>query len=118
MLVSNTEADKQLWGEIDAPTADYQIKLYQKERIMHQAPEILVYFQRKGSKTTYPVGNILLPEDNRSELTYDYQWSKTGELMLILHCDKCMIEDRKYQIEIEGEKPTLTKILEDAKRSV
>lgn len=117
MIVSNQEDDKKLWGEINAPDSDYQIKLYQKERIMHQAPEILVYFQKKGSKSTYPVGNILLPEDNRSLLTYDYQWSRQGALTLILHCEKCMIDERKYQIDIAKGKPTLTKVLEDTKRS-
>ncbi|BDS09684.1 hypothetical protein [Aureispira anguillae] len=118
VLLISYDDDRQLWGEIDAPNLDYQIMLYQKERIMHQAPEILVYFQKKGSSITYPIGNILLPEDNRSPLTYDYQWSPEGALTLILRCDKCMIEQRKYQIDMEKEKPTLTKILEDTKRSV
>lgn len=118
LILSYPDDDKELWGRIDAPDLNYQIMLYQKERIMHQAPEILVYFQKKGSKRTYPVGNILLPEDNRNELSYDYQWSRTGALMLTLYCDKCMIERRKYAIELVDEIPTLIKVLEDVRRSV
>ena len=119
MLFSFYEEDKSLWGKIDAPDLEYQIMLYQKDRIMHQAPEILVYFQRKDSKTIRPVGNILLPEDNRNELTYEYQWSSDGVLMLMVNCDKCMIEQRKYSINIIENQAVLTRVMGgDAKRSV
>lgn len=118
MLLSIYEEDEKLWGKIDAPNLEYQIRLYQKDRIMHQAPEILVYFQKKNSPITRPVGNILLPEDNRNELTYEYQWSKENTLTLIVHCDKCMIEQRKYAINIDKDQAVLTPILDDVKRSV
>lgn len=118
MLLSFYEEEEKLWGEIDAPDSEYQIRLYQKDRIMHQAPEILVYFQKKNSKITRPIGNILLPEDNRNELTYEYQWSTEGALMLMVNCDKCMIEQRKYSINIVKNQAVLTPIIDDAKRSV
>jgi hypothetical protein len=118
MLLSFYEEEKSLWGKIDAPDLEYQIMLYQKDRIMHQAPEILVYFQRKDSKTIRPIGTILLPEDNRNELTYEYQWSPEGALMLMVNCDKCMIEQRKYSINIVENQAVLTRIIGDVKRSV
>lgn len=118
MLLSFYEDEEKLWGKIDAPSLEYQIMLYQKDRTMHQAPEILVYYQRKDSKITRPIGNILLPEDNRNELTYEYQWSTKGALTLIVHCDKCMIEQRKYSININKNQAILTQVLDDAKRSV
>lgn len=118
MLFSFYEEEKSLWGKIDAPNLEYQIMLYQKDRIMHQAPEILVYFQKKNSKTIRPIGNILLPEDNRNELTYEYQWSSDGALMLMVNCDKCMIEQRKYSIDIVENQAVLTRVMDDTKRSV
>jgi hypothetical protein len=118
MLLSFYEEEETLWGKIDAPDSEYQIMLYQKDRIMHQAPEILVYFQKKNSKITRPIGNILLPEDNRNELTYEYQWSREGALTLIVNCDKCMIEQRKYSIDINNKEAVLTQVINDAKRSV
>jgi len=118
MLLSFYEEEKSLWGKIDAPNLEYQIMLYQKDRIMHQAPEILVYFQKKNSKEIRPVGNILLPEDNRNQLTYEYEWSKEGALMLMVNCDKCMIEQRKYAINIIKNQAVLTEIWSGTKRSV
>jgi hypothetical protein len=118
MLLSFYEEEENLWGKIDAPGLEYQIMLYQKDRIMHQAPEILVYFQKKNSKTIRPIGNILLPEDNRNELTYEYEWSTEGILTLMVNCDKCMIEQRKYSINIVKNQAVLTQIISDVKRSV
>lgn len=118
MLLSYPNEDKELWGKIDAPDLEYQIMLYQKERKMHQAPEILVYYQRKNSTVTQPIGNILLPEDDRNQLTYDYQWSTKRALTLVVNCDKCMIEQRKYTIQINKNKAVLTQIIDDTKRNV
>ncbi|CAA6802108.1 MAG: Unknown protein [uncultured Aureispira sp.] len=118
MLLSFYEEEKSLWGKIDAPDLEYQIMLYQKDRIMHQAPEILVYFQKKNSQNLRPVGNILLPEDNRNELTYEYEWSRTGVLMLMVNCDKCMIEQRKYAIDIVKNQAVLREVITDGNRSV
>jgi hypothetical protein len=117
MLLSFNEEEKDLWGKIDAPDLEYQIMLYQKDRIMHQAPEILVYFQKKNSNVIRPIGNILLPEDNRNELTYEYKWSKGGALMLMVNCDKCMIEQRKYSINIVKNQAILTQVISETKRS-
>jgi|VirMetMinimDraft_7_1064189.scaffolds.fasta_scaffold48359_1 hypothetical protein len=118
MLLSFNEEEKNLWGKIDAPDLEYQIMLYQKDRIMHQAPEILVYFQTKNSAIIRPIGNILLPEDNRNELTYEYQWSTEGALTLMVNCDKCMIEQRTYSIQISKNQAVLTPVISDTKRSV
>jgi len=70
----------------------------QKDRIMHQTPEILVYFQKKGSWVNRPIGNILLPEDDRSKFTYEYALEENGELVLSLNCNNCMIDQREYLI--------------------
>ena len=102
--------NKRLWGKIDSPHLDYKITLYQKDRIMHKTPEILVYFQKKGSLIMRPLGNILLPEDDRIILTYDYEWEKSGNLALTLHCQKCMIDQRKYKINL-GQNPNLSQVL-------
>ncbi len=117
LLCSAQEEEKKLWGKIHAPSAAYQIMLYQKDRIMHQAPEILVYFQKKNSKTAHPIGNILLPEDNRNHLTYEYYWSAQEQLTLIVNCDKCMIEQRTYSIHVHKNQAILTQVIDNAKRS-
>lgn len=118
MLLSYPKEDKVLWGKIDAPDLQYQIMLYQKDRNMHQAPEILVYFQKKNSTVIQPIGNILLPEDDRNQLTYDYEWSSKKALTLMVNCDKCMIEQRKYTIRINKNQAILTQIIDDTKRNV
>lgn len=97
-LFLGTDGEERLWGTIDAPNDSYQVVLYQKERIMHQAPEILVYYKSKGKKMRYPIGNILLPEDNRSAISYDYEWTDTQALLLKLNCEKCMIDQRLYTV--------------------
>jgi len=97
-LFLGTDSEERIWGRIDAPDNTYQVILYQKERIMHQAPEILVYYQNKGKKMRYPIGNILLPDDNRSALSYEYEWTTNQELLLKLNCEKCMIDQRIYSV--------------------
>ncbi len=114
ILIIACDDDKKLWGKIDSPDLGCQVYLYQKDRIMHQAPEILVYFQKKGSSIMRPIGNILLPEDNRSTLTYAYEWEK-GALNLSLNCEQCMIEQRNYKVRFEGE-PCLSEIIDNPKK--
>lgn len=111
-LLMSCEEDKNLWAKLESPNQEFQIILYQKDRIMHQAPEILVYFQKKHSSTPKPIGNILLPEDNRNKLTYHCQWLNTTQALLSLTCDKCMIDERTYKIALHHT-PCLQEITDD-----
>ena len=104
-----TSEDHKLWASIDSPKMDYQILLYQKERKLHQVPEILVYYKSKNSTFKKTVGNILLPEDDRNTLSYQYQWENNHKLTLTLNCDLCMIHQRNYKIELKN-KVKLTQI--------
>ena len=99
--VITTEDDK-LWASIDSPKMDYQILLYQKERKLHQVPEILVYYKSKNSTLKKALGNICLPEDDRNTLSYQYQWVNNHKLNLTLKCDLCMIHERNYKIEFKN----------------
>ena len=93
--------DKELWASIESPKKDYEVLLYQKERKLHQVPEILVYYKSKNSSFKKAVENIMLPEDDRNTLSYEYQWENNYKLTLTLKCDLCMINNRKYKIELK-----------------
>lgn len=100
LLLQTQSNSQQFWGKIIAPDGEQQLILYQKDRIMHQTPEILLYFQGKNQAVRRYLGCISLPEDNRSAIHYTYEWAKEQELVLLLECDNCMIEKRAYHIAL------------------
>lgn len=106
ILIAFSNEDKVLWAKITVPNNGGELFLYQKTRIMHLTPEILVYFQANNHTTLRPIGNILLPEDDRIKLTYNYHWIADYQLSLTLVCDLCMIEERKYELKL-GEMPSI-----------
>ncbi|MGH1334699.1 MAG: hypothetical protein ACRBFS_01120 [Aureispira sp.] len=106
ILLLQTKSDsQQFWGEITAPNGEQQIILYQKDRMMHQTPEILLYSPSKNQGVKRYLGCIALPEDNRSRIKYTYEWTDEEHLVLLLECDYCMIEQRRYQIALAETAP-------------
>lgn len=97
------------WGVLQSPNKNYQLILYKKDRTMHLTPEIQIHYLKNDNE--YYLDSILLPEDNRNTLTYDYNWQSDSNLHLILHCDFCMIEKRVYSISFHtNKKPVLEEI--------
>lgn len=105
LLVQTQTASQQFWGEIIAPSGEQQLNLYQKDRSMHQTPEILLYSQRNNSTVERYLGCISLPEDNRNAIHYTYEWANEEELVLSLECDYCMVSKRRYQIALAAKTP-------------
>lgn len=105
LLLQTQSHSQQFWGKIVAPDGEQQLFLYQKDRIMHQTPEILLYFQGKNQAVRKYLGSITLPEDNRSAIHYTYEWSQEQELVLLLECEYCMIEKRAYHIAVAAATP-------------
>lgn len=105
LLLQTQTTSQQLWGEISATDGKEQLILYQKDRRMHQTPEILLYSQHKDTQTTRYLGCINLPEDNRSAIRYTYEWEDEQQLILRLECDYCMIEQRRYRIALAQQVP-------------
>lgn len=104
LLLQTQSYSQQLWGKIVAPNGKYQLILYQKERMMHQTPEILLYSQHKEQQERY-LGGINLPEDNRTTINYSYTWLNDQEMILLLQCDHCMIHERRYHITLSAKAP-------------
>lgn len=102
LLLQTQSHSQQLWGAIIPPDGDQQLILYQKERMMHQTPEILLYSQNKEQTERY-LGSINLPEDNRTTINYSYTWLDNQEMILLLECDPCMINERRYRIRLSAQ---------------
>ncbi len=105
LLLQTQTASQQFWGEITAPNGQQQLILYQKDRMMHQTPEILLYSQQKNETTARYLGCITLSEDNRSAIHYTYEWADDQQLVLWLECEYCMIERRRYEINLAASTP-------------
>jgi hypothetical protein len=96
------------WGTLKSPNELHHIVLYQKDRSMHRTPEIQIRYQKDNME--YYLDSILLPEDDRNTLTYEYQWQSDHKVLLSIHCDFCMIDKRVYTIEFpNNQKPLLRK---------
>jgi hypothetical protein len=106
MILRSKERDKSLWGYIETEDKVCKILLYKKERNLHRVPEIIVYFQYKNSEFKQAIGNILLDEDDRNTLSYQYNWKNGQELELNIHCDKCVIHSHTYNIDLMNSKIT------------
>lgn len=105
LLLQTQSYSQELWGRIMAPDGSQQLILYQKERMMHQTPEILLYSQSKEQKERY-LGCINLPEDDQTIIDYSYTWLNNQEMILLLECnDHCMIDKRCYQILLSAKVP-------------
>jgi len=102
LLLQTQSHSQQLWGAILTPNGGQQLILYQKERMMHQTPEILLYSQDK-EQTEHYLGSINLPEDNRTTINYSYTWLDNQEMILLLECDPCMINERRYRIRFSAQ---------------
>ena len=94
------ENEKSLWGCIETEDELSKILLYKKERNLHRVPEIIVYFQYKESKYKQAIGNILLDEDDRNTLSYQYKWKNRQKLELNIHCDNCVLHSHTYIIDL------------------
>ncbi len=74
---------------------------------MHKTPEILVSYCSENARDAHHIGTIALPEDNRNNFHYEFEWIDKSQLYLVLHCDYCMQSIRKYHINLQQHKPEL-----------
>lgn len=107
IFVTISCSDKQYLVSTTSPHQALEVLLYEKERPMHQSPEILIYY-KKSKKEAY-IDSILLPEDNRNQLNYTFNWSE-DQLLITVHCDYCMINERTYTLSFQQKKPILLAI--------
>lgn len=105
LLLQTKSNVSRIWGEIKDPNGEQHVILYQKDRMMHQTPEILLYYQGKDQGVERYLGGIILPEDNRSKIKYTYKWTDKEQIVLSLECDYCMIEQRHYHIALAETAP-------------
>ncbi len=97
-------SDKEYLVSTTSPHQALEVLLYEKERPMHQSPEILIYY-KKSKKEAY-IDSILLPEDDRNQMDYTFSWSK-DQLLITVHCDYCMINERTYTLSFQQKEPIL-----------
>lgn len=100
MLLSLLAAKPTFWAAFVCNGRKGKVLLYQKQRMMHQAPEILVYYQDNEGANDF-VGTINLPEDNRSHIAYEFKQLDPYRILLQLSCEPCMIELRTYIIDLK-----------------